>query len=192
MTDLSNFPGRVLACTASGESLMSQDDYLRIRVADFEVGLIGLKSAIEEVALTHGEKSDGEVQQELLNRLREKNYIPASSREVYGEALIREFRKFLGRPHETPSHGPLRITALGPGCSQCDRMVQTVMGVLNSMGLPASVEHVTDIEEIARYGFLQMPALIINNKVVCMGTIPSETKLKSWIAEAASCQDESK
>jgi len=29
---------------------MSQEDYLRIRVADFEVGLIGLKSAIEEVA----------------------------------------------------------------------------------------------------------------------------------------------
>jgi len=62
------------------------------------------------------------------------------------------------------------------------------MGVLNSMGLAASVEHVTDIEEIARYGFLQMPALIINDKVVCKGLIPSETKLKSWIAEAASSQ----
>ncbi len=129
---------------------MSQQDYTRIRVEDFEVGLMGLKSAIEEITSTHHDKSDDEIQQALLELLQKKNYIPNSSRDAYGKALVREFHKHLGQPYEEAVQGALRITALGPGCSLCDQMVQTVIGVLNSMDLPASFEHITDVTEIAR------------------------------------------
>ena len=133
---------------------MSQQDYTRIRVEDFEVGLMGLKSAIEEIASTHRDKSDDEIQQALLERLRKKKLCTNSSSEVYGKALVREFRKHLGQPYEETAQRALRITALGPGCSLCDQMVQTVIGVLNSMDLPASFEHLTDVTEIATYGFV--------------------------------------
>jgi len=163
---------------------MSQQDYTRIRVDDFEVGLMGLRSAIEEIAATHADKSNDEIQQALLQRLRKKNYIPNSSYEAYGEALVREFRKHLGQPHEDAVHGALRIEALGPGCSLCDQMVQTVIGALNSMALPASFEHITDVMEIARRGFIRTPALIINDKVVCQGSIPSAKQIREWLTEA--------
>jgi hypothetical protein len=168
---------------------MSQQDYTRIRVDDFEVGLMGLTSAIEEIASTHQDQSDDEVQQALLERLRKKNYIPSSSAEAYGKALVREFRKYLGQAHEDSAQGPLRITALGPGCSLCDQMVQTLIGVLNSMDLPASFEHVTDVMEIAGYGFLRTPALIINDKVVCQGSIPSAKQIRAWLTEATASSD---
>ena len=168
---------------------MSQQDYTRIRVEDFEVGLMGLKSAIEEIAATHRDKSDDEVQQALLERVRKKNYIPNSSRDAYGKALVREFRKQLGQPYEDAVQGALRIKALGPGCSLCDQMVRNVIGVLNSMDLPASFEHITDIMEIARHGFIRTPALIINDKVVCQGSIPSAKQIREWLTEARASAD---
>ena len=170
-------------------SFMSQQDYTRIRVEDFEVGLMGLKSAIEAIASTHRDKPDEEIQQALLDRLRKKNYIPTSSLGAYGKALVREFRKHLGQPYEEAVQGALRIKALGPGCSLCDHMVQTVIGVLNSMDLPASFEHITDVVEIAGHGFMRMPALIINDKVVCQGSIPSAKQIREWLTEASAAAD---
>jgi hypothetical protein len=168
---------------------MSQQDYTRIRVEDFEVGLMGLKSAIEEIASTHRDKSDDEIQQSLLERLRKKNYIPSSSRDAYGKALVREFRKHLGQPYEEAAQGALRIKALGPGCSLCDQMVQNVIGALNSMDLPASFEHITDIMEITRHGFIRTPALIINDKVVCQGSSPTAKQIREWLIEASATAD---
>jgi small redox-active disulfide protein 2 len=159
------------------------EDHCRIRVGDHEVGLIGLHQAIEEIAQSHSDKTEEEVQDALVERLSKKNYIPSSARKDYGEAFIREFRKFLGQPYEEASEGPLRIVVLGPGCSQCNRLEQTVMQVLNEMALPASLEHVTDIKEMAKYGFVRTPALIINGRVVAKGTVPSVKKIKEWLIE---------
>jgi small redox-active disulfide protein 2 len=161
------------------------DDHSRIRVGDHEVGLIGLNQAIEEIAQSYSDKTDEEVQDALVERLSKKNYIPSSAREDYGKAFVREFRKSLGQPHEEASEGPLRIVVLGPGCFQCDRLEQTVMRVLNEMALPASLEHVTDIKEMAKYGFVRTPALIIKGKVVAKGTVPSVKKIKEWLIETS-------
>jgi small redox-active disulfide protein 2 len=159
------------------------DDHSRIRVGDHEVGLIGLKQAIEEMARSHAHKTDEEVQDTLVERLSKKNYIPSSAKKDYGKAFIREFRKFLGQPYEKASEGPLRIVVLGPGCSQCNLLEQTVIQALNEMGIPASLEHVTDIKEMAQYGFVRTPALIINEKIVAKGTVPSVKKIKEWLIE---------
>lgn len=160
------------------------DDHSRIRVGDHEVGLIGLQQAIEEIAQSHSDKTDEEVQHTLVERLSKKNYIPNSAKEDYGRAFVRAFRKFLGQPCEEASEGPLRIVILGPGCYQCNHLEQTVMQVLNEMALPASLEHVTDIKEMAQYGFVRTPALIINGQIVAKGTVPSVKKIKEWLTEA--------
>ncbi len=159
------------------------EDHSRIRVGDHEVGLMGLKQAIEEIAQSHSDKTDDEVQDILIERLSKKNYIPSSAREDYGQAFLREFRKFLGRPYEEASVGPLRIVILGPGCYQCNHLEQIVMQVLNDMELPASLEHVTDIKEMAQYGFVLTPALIVDGKVVSQGSVPSLKKIRGWLTE---------
>lgn len=164
--------------------LNSQDDYSRIRVGDGPVGVMGLKGAITEIAQSHGDKTDDEVARALLERLAVRNYIPHAAGEDYGRAFVREFRKHLGQPYEETSRGTLSIVVLGPGCSQCDRLEQTVMQVLTEIGLPASVEHVTDLKEIARYGMVRTPALVINGKVAAMGTVPSPRKIKEMLTTA--------
>lgn len=163
--------------------LGSQDDYSRIQVGDGSVGVMGLKGVIAEIAQSHGYKTDDEVARTLLERLAVRNYIPHSSRDDYGRAFVREFRKFLGQPYEETDRGTLNIVVLGPGCSQCDRLEQTVMQVLTEMGLPAALEHVTDLKEIAQYGMVRTPALVINGKVTTMGTVPSPRKIKDMLTK---------
>ena len=163
---------------------MSQDDHTRIRAGDYDVGIIGLRVAIEEISSSHAEKTDGEVQHALLERLSKKNYIPSSARGDYGKAFVCEFRKFLGQPYEEPAREGLSVIVLGPGCSQCNRLQQNVMQAMTEMDLSASLEHVTDIKEMVKYGFVATPALVINRKIVAKGSIPSVKKIKEWLTEA--------
>ena len=160
------------------------DDSSQISVSEDKIGLRGLKEAIEEVAQSYADKTDEEIQDALLERLSEKNYIASCARKEYGEAFFREFRKFLGQPYEEALGTSLRIVVLGPGCSQCNRLEQTVKQALTEMGLPASLEHVTDVKEMAKYGFVSTPALVINDKIVSRGTVPSVKNIKELLGKA--------
>jgi small redox-active disulfide protein 2 len=165
---------------------MDQDDFQKIVVGEHQVGVIGLKSALAQLADTHADKADGEVGNELIERLSKTNYISSSSREAYGKAFVREFRKFLGQPcsDEFPK-AALRVEVFGPGCYQCSTLEQTVIRLLNELQLPASFEHVSDLQEIARYGIMRLPALLINGKVMSMGTVPSSKKIREWLIDPA-------
>lgn len=160
------------------------DDSSQIWVGEDKVGLRGLKEAIEEIAQSSADKTDEEIKDALLERLSEKNYIASCARKEYGEAFFREFRKFLGQPYEEALGRSLRIVVLGPGCSQCNRLEQTVKQALTEMGLPASLEHVTDVKEMAKYGFVSTPALVINDKIVSRGTVPSVKNIKELLGKA--------
>ena len=160
------------------------DDSSQIWVGEDKVGLRGLKEAIEEIAQSYANKTDEEIKDALLERLSEKNYIASCARKEYGEAFLREFRKFLGQPYEEALGTSLRIVVLGPGCSQCNRLEQTVKQALTEMGLPASLEHVTDVKEMAKYGFVSTPALVINDKIVSRGTVPSVKNIKELLGKA--------
>jgi hypothetical protein len=56
------------------------------------------------------------------------------------------------------------------------------MQVLAEMNVPASLDHVTDLKEMAKYGLVRTPALVINDRVVAMGAVPSAKKIKEWIS----------
>lgn len=159
-------------------------DYTRIRVGSDAVGIMGLKQAMEELAPILADKSDEEVQATLLEHLSKKNYIPNPAREEYGQALLREFRKFLGQPYEEGPSKVLEIKVLGPGCAQCDRLEQILMEVLTETGAAADVDHVRDIKEIGKYGVMGTPALMINGKVVCVGRVPPRNKVREWLVGA--------
>jgi small redox-active disulfide protein 2 len=165
---------------------MIQDDYCRIRVGEDQIGIRGLKGVIEEIAQSHRDKTDQEVQQALLDRLSAKNYIADSARDDYGKAFLREFSNFLGRPVEDVYTEETNILVLGPGCAQCNQLERLVKQVLSELRLGVSVEHVTDIKEMAKYGFVRTPALVINGKIVSMGTVPSAKKMKELLTAVCS------
>jgi small redox-active disulfide protein 2 len=163
---------------------MSQDDVSQIRVGNSPVGIIGLKTVMEDMAERYGESPDREVVEELLSRLGKRNYIPEKAKEAYSKAFLREFKKFLGKPFEEETPEGIEIKVLGPGCVQCDRLVQELMHVMAETGIPADVEHVRDLKEIGRYGVMGTPALLINGRVKSVGKVPPRNKLKEWLKDA--------
>jgi len=163
---------------------MSQKDVRQIKVGKHTVGIIGLKSIIEEVANDFAEKQETEIIDELLKRLSVKNYIPGNIREKYGKAFIREFNKFVGRPYEEEVFEGLVVKVLGQGCTQCDKLEQELMHVMAEYEFIADIEHVRDIKEIGKYGVMGMPALIVNGKVKSVGRVPPKNKLVEWLKEA--------
>ena len=78
------------------------DDSSQILVGEDKINIRGLKKAIEEIAQARAEMTDGEIQDALLEKLSEKNYIADLARQEYGKALLREFRNFMGKPYQEP------------------------------------------------------------------------------------------
>jgi small redox-active disulfide protein 2 len=163
---------------------MTKHDVTQIKIGKHKVGLMGLKSAMEEMAINYSQESDEEISTALLNRLSKNNYIPNHVRESYGRAMVREFKKFLGQPVIEEKSEVLEIRVLGPGCAQCDQLEQEVIAVLTEMKLAADMEHVREIKEIGKYGVMGMPALIINGKAVCAGKVPPKYKIQKWLENA--------
>ncbi len=61
----------------------NQDDLIRIRVTDCDIGITGLKQAIEEIAESHADRSEAEIESALVDRLSSRNYIASSARSDY-------------------------------------------------------------------------------------------------------------
>jgi hypothetical protein len=157
----------------------------RINVGDFSVGIMGIVELMEEMTATHADKPDDEVRAHMLARLGEHNYIAHKAEDEYGRAFVRELRMFLGQAYTEDGPAGLDIKVLGVGCGQCDSLVKTIQEVLTELRFPVGVEHVTDIKEIARYGVMGSPALLINGKTVAVGSAPPRNRIKKWLQEAS-------
>ncbi|MCU0588394.1 MAG: thioredoxin family protein [Syntrophobacteraceae bacterium] len=163
---------------------MPEKSITRIQVSNFGVSIVGLRELVEEMAQTHGDQPDDEVARHMIERLGALNYIPGKVRGEYGRAFVREFRKHMGQPFTEEAPRGLDVKVLGVGCSQCRGLTQTVMEVLTELQLPAGVDHVTDMKEIARYRVMGSPALVVNGRIVAVGSVPPRDKIKKWLLEA--------
>ncbi|UCE41503.1 MAG: TM0996/MTH895 family glutaredoxin-like protein [Candidatus Aminicenantes bacterium] len=77
----------------------------------------------------------------------------------------------------------MEIRILGTGCPRCDEVEKRTMNALAELNVAADVQKVKDINEIAKYGILGTPGLVINGKIKSSGRIPSLEEIKSWILE---------
>ena len=75
----------------------------------------------------------------------------------------------------------LTIKVLGSGCANCKRVEQIARNVIGKLGVEAEVVHVTDYNEIMKYPILSTPGLVLNEKVVSSGRIPSEAEVTTWV-----------
>ena len=78
----------------------------------------------------------------------------------------------------------LTIKVLGSGCANCKRVEQIVRKVVGEMSLEAEVVKVTEYPAIMAYNILSTPGLVINEKVVSAGRIPSEAEITTWLTDA--------
>ena len=75
------------------------------------------------------------------------------------------------------------IKVLGTGCAKCSNLEKQVTKLIEKNGIDALVQKVTDLQEIMRYRVMMTPGLVINEKVVSFGTIPSDSQILKWIEE---------
>jgi len=73
------------------------------------------------------------------------------------------------------------IKVLGPGCPKCQQTEKIVKDTVAESEVEASVEKVTDIMEIAGYGVVVTPAVVVDGDVKCVGKVPTRDMVKSWI-----------
>jgi small redox-active disulfide protein 2 len=76
------------------------------------------------------------------------------------------------------------IKVLGSGCSRCVALEASVKEALTELGMPAEVEHVTDFAEIAAYGVMTTPALVIDGKVVSYGKVLKKDEVIALLRKA--------
>ena len=157
------------------------DDIVQIWVGKNKVGVVDTQRIFAEVrdlSLT----DENIIKDEIIRRTRQVNYIPSSVEAEYADALYREYQRFLGiAVEEKPDIIEIRI--LGPGCVRCEELMRLVMATVAELNLPADVQHIRDINEIARFGIVSTPALVFNGKIRAMGRVPSVNELKALLTE---------
>ena len=78
----------------------------------------------------------------------------------------------------------LTIKVLGSGCANCKRLEQIAHKVVDEMALEAEIIKVTDYKDIMAYNILSTPGLVVNEKVVSSGRIPTPAEVTTWLADA--------
>ena len=75
----------------------------------------------------------------------------------------------------------VNIKVLGSGCANCKRLEATARKVVATLAIEAEIEKVTDYAEIMKWPILSTPGLVINDKLVSAGRIPSEQEITNWL-----------
>lgn len=76
------------------------------------------------------------------------------------------------------------VKVLGTGCSNCRKLEEMVRQVVAEMGMDARVEKEENVAEIMKYGVMSTPALVIDDKVVSSGHVPSKANLTTLLVDA--------
>lgn len=75
----------------------------------------------------------------------------------------------------------MNIKVLGSGCKNCQTLEQNVKAAISQLGIDASVEKVTDFVEIASFGVMATPALVIDGVVVSSGRVNDVTEIMTFL-----------
>jgi small redox-active disulfide protein 2 len=73
------------------------------------------------------------------------------------------------------------IKVLGTGCANCKNTIALIEQVAKANGVAVTLEKVEELREIARYGVMRTPGVVIDGKVVHAGGVPSRDLVQSWL-----------
>ena len=73
------------------------------------------------------------------------------------------------------------VKILGTGCKKCNTLELKVKELIQLNNIDASVEKVSDIQEIIKYGIMMTPGLVVNEQVKSSGVIPKDDQILTWL-----------
>ena len=76
------------------------------------------------------------------------------------------------------------IKVLGPGCANCKRLEERTREAVASLGLDAEIEKVTDYADIAGYGVMKTPGLVVDERLVVSGRVPTTREIADLLMPA--------
>ncbi len=159
---------------------MGDSDIRMITVGKGKVGMAGLEAVFERLARA-GKTPCQELGTELVALAGQQNYVVPAAKAEYAEALVVEYRRYLGE--DVPEEGAgLAIKVIGTGCPRCEQLAANVLSALSELGLAADVEHVREPARIAEYGILGTPALVVDGEVKATGKVLSVEEIKKLLA----------
>lgn len=77
----------------------------------------------------------------------------------------------------------MEIKVLGTGCPKCKALEKATNEAVAELGVEASITKEEDIMKIMEYGIMHTPGLVINNKVVMSGRLPSGKEIRQFISQ---------
>lgn len=73
------------------------------------------------------------------------------------------------------------VKVLGTGCRKCQTLEDKIRDLVLKNKIEATIEKVTDINEMMNYGIMMTPGLVINEQVKSFGIIPKDEQLLNWL-----------
>ena len=73
------------------------------------------------------------------------------------------------------------IKVLGKGCKNCAKLEEVSRIAATELGLEFEIEKVKDINEIADYGVMKTPGLVVDEKLVLQGKLPTVAEVKALL-----------
>lgn len=74
------------------------------------------------------------------------------------------------------------VKILGPGCARCRTTADMVQAEADRLGVPITVEKVTDYAAIAGFGIASTPGIVVDGRVVHAGGLPKVEDIAGWLA----------
>ena len=75
----------------------------------------------------------------------------------------------------------MEIKVLGPGCPKCQQTEKIVKEAVAEAGVKATIEKVSNVMDIAKYGVFVTPAVVVDGEVKSAGKVPAKEKIKEWL-----------
>jgi small redox-active disulfide protein 2 len=76
------------------------------------------------------------------------------------------------------------IKVLGPGCTNCKYLERATREAVATMGMDVTIEKVEDYPTIMGYGVMSTPALVVDEKVVVSGRVPTPAQIRDLLTAA--------
>jgi small redox-active disulfide protein 2 len=75
-----------------------------------------------------------------------------------------------------------KLQVLGPGCAKCDRLSENADAAAKQLGIEYTLEKVTQVADIATFGVMMTPALVVDGEVKVAGKVPDVEEIKGMLA----------
>jgi small redox-active disulfide protein 2 len=79
----------------------------------------------------------------------------------------------------------MEVKVLGAGCSNCRTTAALIERVAQAKGIPITLHKVEEWRDIASYGVMSTPGVVIDGQVVHAGGVPARDKIEQWFAAAS-------